>query len=308
MQDALRADATYTSRLLGIPAQAAPPSPRPTVDRDEVRARLLRLVQPRRPQRSPGVRAALSRSEVRDFDDALEQIAEGEYEDAVDTLRGLYDSNPDANLEAALAIGLLFADQTDEARERLARAMEAVRPTGNMLWNMACAEIRLGHLDEANQLLRACSTTEYRSSATLQQSLAILGGSPTAASPAASAPAPAAPRAPTSTGPSPARLRDSALVDTARQALQHLSEGDIDKALALLENTLDESAATLPEVPPDKVLQPRIVHRSRHDSIEKNEFEHAVRLYRCGSACSGTSGCGTRCPRCGGCSTSWSAA
>jgi thioredoxin-like negative regulator of GroEL len=108
---------------------------------------------------------------------ALETLAEGNYEQATRELHQLCDRRPNVVLlEAAMAAALLFSGRNESARDILLKIEQSGDPlTGATLWNLACAQIRLGDWNGALRALKMCSETEYRSKPELWEALKALG-------------------------------------------------------------------------------------------------------------------------------------
>ncbi len=129
-----------------------------------VRSQLLQIAEPKRPQRTPALSAHLTYNEMERYTRALEILAEGNYEGAAHELNELRQKYPSVPLlEASTAAALLFAGRNETARDILLQLEQSgVQHTGATLWNLACAQIRLGDWSGAFRALGACAETEYR--------------------------------------------------------------------------------------------------------------------------------------------------
>jgi tetratricopeptide (TPR) repeat protein len=182
LEHALSVDQQMVLQKLGLLPNAAAILGTPEISLSQLtekdRQTLLRLMQPRRPERIPALSTFLTDEEMRRFDGALERLAEGDYPPAVIELETLCETHPKAGyLGTALAACLLFARRDEEAKALLVSAPTVgTRPSGTTLWNLACAQIRTGQLTSALQTLLACSHTEYRSSTSVWAAIGILDG------------------------------------------------------------------------------------------------------------------------------------
>ncbi len=143
----------------------------------EVQRQLIQIAEPKRPQRNPALSANLTPDEMERYTRALEILAEGNNEQAARELHQLRDDRPNVPLlDAAAAAALLFAGRNETARDILLQLEQSsTQPTGAELWNLACAQIRLGNWNDALQALSACAETEYRTKPQLREALKVLG-------------------------------------------------------------------------------------------------------------------------------------
>src|SRR5205823_3753453 len=116
-----------------------------------IRDKLLRIVSPRRPERSPELSVFLSRMEMEEFAIAIEDLAEGRHRQAVHQLSQLRQRHPSSlSIDAAIAACEIFAGRIQEARDLLLRVEESgSRISGSSLWNLAYTQIFLGDLPAA---------------------------------------------------------------------------------------------------------------------------------------------------------------
>jgi tetratricopeptide (TPR) repeat protein len=180
---AMEIDRAFVTMQLRVQEE---PTPGPNTHRDlpasddqiaeGIRGQLLQLVDPRRPQRLPELNLVLSHDEIETFASASEDMAEGRHEQARISLNDLCQKHPQSRyLEVALAACELFAGNNERAREILIRAVDSgERMPGSALWNLACAQIRLGDATGAIRALSECEKTEYRSKSQLYLAVGLL--------------------------------------------------------------------------------------------------------------------------------------
>ena len=141
-----------------------------------VQSRLLALVEPRRPERRPELYLLLPGDDMEIFTTAIEEIAEGRFQYAKEHLIELDGRHPNVqHLRFAVGACELFTGNNERARAILLPAIESgARILGSALWNLACAEIRLGDLFGARLALLKCSETEYKTKSQLWAALGVL--------------------------------------------------------------------------------------------------------------------------------------
>lgn len=169
-QEDLAAIISGTSRQ--VPFRKVTPTVSPAV-----RGQLIQIAEPKRPERNPALSAHLTYDEMERYTRALEILAEGNYEQAAHELNQLRDKYPNVSLlGASAAAALLFAGRNETARDILLQLEQlGAQLTGATLWNLACAQIRLGDWSGALRALRACAETEYRSKPQIWDALRALG-------------------------------------------------------------------------------------------------------------------------------------
>lgn len=149
--------------------------PQPPLD-TAVRERLLALVQPKRPERRPELNLLLPGDAMEVFTSAIEEIAEGRFQQAKDHLAELRERLPHVqHLRFAVGACELFTGNNEKAKDILLPAIESgARILGSALWNLACAQIRLGDFSGARDALLKCSETEYKTKGQLWVALGVL--------------------------------------------------------------------------------------------------------------------------------------
>jgi tetratricopeptide (TPR) repeat protein len=149
--------------------------PQPPLD-TAVRVRLLALVQPKRPERRPELNFLLPGDAMEVFTSAIEEIAEGRFQQAKDRLTELRERLPHVqHLHFAVGACELFIGNNEKAKNILLPAIESgARVLGSALWNLACAQIRLGDFSGARDALLKCSETEYKTKGQLWVALGVL--------------------------------------------------------------------------------------------------------------------------------------
>src|SRR5579864_844492 len=190
LEQALQSDEKLVTRQLNIDLDPITPANHTRLEREgdatgsrlvvaeSVGRELLRIIRPKRPERSPALLEFLSADGMADFVTAIEMMAEGLTANAAQLLFPLKERHPEATLlELAVAACELFAGHNDAARSMLLHA-EATGGafSGSALWNLACAHVRCGDFTGARRALRACSKTEYQTKRELWAALNLLGG------------------------------------------------------------------------------------------------------------------------------------
>jgi hypothetical protein len=187
LQRANEADADYVARQLQFPSTqfAAERLPAPVVRPGRqlapvMQSRLLALVQPKRPERRPELNLLLTSDDMEVFTSAIEEIAEGSYQQAKERLIELHGRHPSVQ-HVRFAVGAceLFTGNNQNAKDILLPAIESgAKIQGSALWNLACAQIRLGDLAGARDALLKCSETEYKTKGQLWVALGVLTPAP----------------------------------------------------------------------------------------------------------------------------------
>jgi tetratricopeptide (TPR) repeat protein len=186
LNDATALNKNFVSKKLGLRLDAsgisAPASSNSSSSRlilaPERQNQLHTLLSPKRPGRSPLLSAFLTREEIEGFARAIEAIAESDQDQARDELIRLRDKHPGAALlDMAVASCELYAGDYLKAHEILTRVEESgVKLPGSALWNLACAQVRMGDFDSALRSLKACAETEFRTKRELWTAIQLLGG------------------------------------------------------------------------------------------------------------------------------------
>lgn len=142
----------------------------------DIQQDLLRLVEPKRPFRSPALSNYLTYEEIELYSLGLEVMAEGDIDAAQDVFLQLREKHPRvAILNSAVAACYLFNDQNQRTVETLEASVQAGHDlSGLALWNLACAKIRMRDLDGARAALVNCAKTEYKTSSRLWNALELL--------------------------------------------------------------------------------------------------------------------------------------
>src|ERR1019366_7329528 len=183
LQRASEVDAEYVVNQLQAPARQftvdRPPAPAVRLQRalaPAVRNRLLTLVQPKRPERLAELSLLLTIDEMETFTSAIEQIAEARFHQAKTQLTELHERHPNVQpVHFAIAACELSIGNNKKAKDILLPAIGlGARVPGSALWNLACAQIRLGDFSGARDALLRCSETEYRTKGQLWVALGVL--------------------------------------------------------------------------------------------------------------------------------------
>ena len=110
------------------------------------------------------------------FTSAIEEIAEGRFAEAKQHLIELEKRLPHVqHLSFAIGACELFTGNIEKARDLLVPAIGSdARILASALWNLACAQIRLGDFSGARDALLKCADTEYRTKGQLWLALGVL--------------------------------------------------------------------------------------------------------------------------------------
>lgn len=143
----------------------------------ELRNQLSQIMQPKRPDRNPALTSYLNLEDIEKYSRALEAFAENDYEL---TLRGLIEIRENNvyvwPLETAIGAVMLFANKYEEAKAVLLQVQsKGIQMPGSALWNLACAEARIGSYAGTLRALSECAKTEYRTKPQLWTALNALG-------------------------------------------------------------------------------------------------------------------------------------
>jgi tetratricopeptide (TPR) repeat protein len=138
-------------------------------------AELAKIVSPRKPTKSATLAASLTRAQLAEFDMFVEQLSDGNYEAAIETIRKITTERPDLkDLRAAEGIAVLFSGDANLATQLLRVALKELGNSGNLLWNLAVAHVMLGNTTEAFNALQDCRKTEYKTSPSIPKALKLL--------------------------------------------------------------------------------------------------------------------------------------